>query len=370
MQVTPDMAVAVSADEMNVQAVPVPVPVATSSSRRTRVTTRVKKPRHRPATLVNGNRVGAWKIEGELGRGGMATVYAVSHTRFGKRAALKLAHRETLCEKLTPDTFLREARIVNLIDHPGVGDVFATGTYDGRPYLVMERLAGATLGQLRDAKRLSRTDALAILVELCDILGAAHAAGVIHRDLKLDNIFVQSVAGGTGRRVKLLDWGVAHVMAEPDPLRGMLAGTLSYIAPEQVAEATLTPAADIYSLGVIAYQVLLGTLPFAAASDLELIKKHVHSLPAPPQALWPEIPRELASTITLMLAKDPARRPRLAEVQQAFARAAAPPPIEIADVIAEEDAPSPRRRPLALAAAATIATAALGVVATALALAV
>jgi eukaryotic-like serine/threonine-protein kinase len=347
------MAVAISADEANLQPLVISVP--------TRRTVRPKK-RRRPATLVVGQKIGSWRVEGELGRGGMATVYAVSHVRFGKRAALKLAHREALGEKLTPETFLREARIVHLVDHPGVGDVFATGTFDGRPYLVMERLAGATLGQLRDARRLSRADALAILVELCDAIAAAHAAGVIHRDLKLDNVFIQAVPGGTGRRVKLLDWGVARIVAEPDPLRGMLAGTLSYLAPEQVAEAELTPAADIYSLGVLAYQLLLGTLPFAAATDLELIKHHVHTTPPAPSKLWPEIPAELAYTMTAMLAKDPLRRPRLAEVQQAFARAIAP-----LDVRVVETEPEPPRRPVLAAAAVSVAAAALGVLTLAIA---
>jgi eukaryotic-like serine/threonine-protein kinase len=281
---------------------------------------RARKPR---ANLCAGNRVGVWRVEGELGRGGMATVYAVSHTRFGKRAALKLAHREVLCPEFDAQTFLREARIVHLVDHPGVCDVFATGTFDGRPYLALERLQGTTLGALVDAGKLSRPDGVGILIELCEVLAAAHAAGVVHRDLKLDNVFVQSPGAG-GRRVRLLDWGVAHVMAEPDPMRGMIAGTLTYVAPEQVSGAPLTPAADVYSLGVLAYQLLLGAPPFTAATDLELIKKHVCEAPPAPARRWPEIPAELAALLVAMLAKEPTARPGLDRVVATLASALVP----------------------------------------------
>jgi len=241
----------------------------------------------------------------------MAAVYAVAHTGFGKRAALKLAHRSILGPDFTPSTFLREARIVHLVDHPGVPDVFATGTFDARPYLAMERLSGTTLGDLVDAGPLERGEAVAILLELCDVLAVSHAAGVVHRDLKLDNVFIQSTPGAGNRRVKLLDWGVARVLWEDDPLHGMIAGTLAYVAPEQVLGDEITPAADVYSLAVLAYYVLLGGPPFSAQTDLELVRKHVHEAPPAPATLWPEIPAELASILVAMLAKDPARRPSL-----------------------------------------------------------
>jgi serine/threonine protein kinase len=281
--------------------------------RRRRSTT---KRRPRPETLATGHRVGPWRIEHELGKGGMAAVYAVTHTRFGKRAALKLAHRTILSADFTPETFLREARIVHLVDHAAVPDVFATGTFDGRPYLAMERLAGFTLGELVDSHQISRSEGISVLIEVCDVLAAAHAAGVVHRDLKLDNVFVQ-----TNKRVRLLDWGVARVLSEPDPLRGLIAGTLTYVAPEQITGDTLTPAADIYSLGVLAYHTLLGGAPFSAANDIDLIKKHVHARPPAPVTRWPEIPGELAAVLTAMLAKDPANRPTLPAITHALQEA-------------------------------------------------
>jgi serine/threonine-protein kinase len=275
--------------------------------------------RERRTTFVVGDRVGAWRIDAELGRGGMGSVYAVTHCKFGKRAALKLCHASILRDGFTAETFLREAWIVHRVDHPGVCDVFATGTCRGRPYLAMERLAGETLGARLDRGPLPREDALDLLLEVCDVLIAAHAAGVVHRDLKLDNVFVLESLGAGGRRTKLLDWGVARIVGEPDPLHGMIAGTITYLAPEQIRGDDLHPAADIYSLAVLAYQLLLGKAPFASASDLELLRMHLGAPPPPPALLWPEIPDPLAATLAAMLAKDPAQRPPVTEVRRILA---------------------------------------------------
>ena len=278
-----------------------------------RVTARRRK---QAGNLAEGDRLGAWRIERELGRGGMGTVYAVVHNGFGKRAALKLCHKNVIGPSFTVETFLREATIVHMIDHPGVVDVFATGTYDSRPYLAMERLAGQTLGAALDSSTLSRVDQLDVLLELCDVLAAAHRAGVVHRDLKLDNVFLLDAPGSSGRRTKLLDWGVARIMGEPDPLRGMIAGTLTYVAPEQVRSDDVTPAVDVYSLGVLAYLVLTGEAPFKSDSDLELIKQHLNA--TPPRLTWQgvdtKLGTELADLLVRMLAKQPADRPSLDEI--------------------------------------------------------
>ncbi|HET9626632.1 MAG TPA: serine/threonine-protein kinase [Kofleriaceae bacterium] len=267
-------------------------------------------------------RIGPWRIERELGRGGMATVYAAVHSRFAKRAALKLAHREAIGPTMTPEAFLREARMANLVDHAGVTEVFATGSYDGRPYLAMERLAGRSLGAVLDeVGALPRGEAIEILLELCDVLAAAHAAGVTHRDLKLDNVFVLDQIGAGGRRTKLLDWGMAKIAGEPDPLRGLIAGTLTYVAPEQVRGEDITSAVDVYALGVLAYQLLVGQPPFAAKNDLELLDKHLRDEPPRPIALAPDLPAALDALMVAMLAKQPADRPALAEVARVLREA-------------------------------------------------
>jgi serine/threonine-protein kinase len=270
--------------------------------------------RPRRPELARGTHAGAWKIEDTLGKGGMASVYSVVHSRFGKRAALKLAHGAVLSPQFTADTFLREARVVHLIDHPSMPDVFAIGTYDTRPYLVMERLTGRTLGARLAQGPLDRAETIAILLDVCDVLAAAHAAGVVHRDLKLDNIFLLDAPLQGGRRLKLLDWGVSLVLGEPDPLQGVIAGTLIYVAPEEVRGDDVGPAADIYSLGVLAYHLLLGAPPFSSKHELELIRMHLNQRPPAPETRWPEIPPALSDLLMRMLAKSAAERPPLAEV--------------------------------------------------------
>jgi serine/threonine-protein kinase len=270
--------------------------------------------------LTRGDRAGAWRIESTLGKGGMASVYAVVHTRFGKRAALKVAHSAILGPQFTADTFLREARVVHLIEHPSMPDVFAIGTYDNRPYLVMERLAGHTLGARLDKGPLARSEAISILLDVCDVLKASHAAGVVHRDLKLDNIFLLDTPLAGGQRLKLLDWGVSLIMGEPDPLQGVIAGTLTYVAPEEVRGDHVGPAADIYSLGVLAYHLLGGAPPFMSRNELELIRMHLYKEPPSPTATWPEMPPELAALLTRMLAKRADERPALAEVVGVFSQ--------------------------------------------------
>ena len=278
--------------------------------------------RKRPeASIAPGTRIGAWRVDGDLGRGGMASVHAVVHTKFGKRAAVKVAHRAVLSDQLTPATFLREARIVHAIAHPGVIDVFATGSFDGRPYLVMEKLVGRTLGNRIDEGALPRSESIEILLELCDILRAAHDAGVIHRDLKLDNVFLCDSPFAGYRRVKLLDWGVAHVAEEDDPFRGLIAGTLTYVAPEQIRGDALTPAADIYALAVLAYHLLAGRPPFASQNELSLVHMHLRAIPPRASAAWSAIPAALDDLLLRMLAKAPEDRPALDEIEKVLRKA-------------------------------------------------
>jgi len=263
--------------------------------------------------LGPGARIGMWRIERELGSGGMATVYDAVHTRHGKHAALKLAHGARSRKRVTAEAFLREARTANLIGHAGVAEVFATGTHDGRPYLAMELLSGRSLGACLDDS-LPRDEILEILIELCDVLVAAHAAGVTHRDLKLDNVLLLDVPTPDGRRTKLLDWGMARIAGEDDPLRGLVAGTLTYVAPEQLRGDDITPAADVYALAVLAYRLLLGRPPFSSPSDLELLQQHLDAEPPSPRLQWSTIPRELEATLLAMLAKQPRDRPALPHI--------------------------------------------------------
>ena len=264
-----------------------------------------------PDVMAPETKIGAWRIERLIGRGGMAAVYAVVHVGFGKRAALKLAHRTNICPTLATDAFLREARTVHTIDHAGTTDVFATGKFDGRPYLVMERLSGQTLAARLRSDPVPRGEALAILLELCDVLSAAHAAGIVHRDLKLDNVFLLD---RPPNGIKLLDWGFARYLYEEDPFRGMIAGTLTYAAPEQFRGEDITPATDVYSLGILAYQLLLGAPPFSAEDNVSWMKMHLDASPPPPTSIAPDLPPAVADLLLRMIAKRPVDRPSIAEV--------------------------------------------------------
>lgn len=262
-----------------------------------------------PDELACGAKAGPWIVERELGRGGMGSVYAVHHEEIGKRAALKIMHRR-LVTKASAERMLIEARVVNQVGHPNIVDIFETGTLpDGLPYIVMERLEGVPLSVRADEGKILPHEVIPILLQVCDALIAAHAAGVVHRDLKLDNVYVCDAPFAGGKRVKLLDWGVAYVAGEDDPFRGLIAGTLTYVAPEQIRGDSLTPAADVYSLAVVAYHMLCRRPPFAARTDLELIHLHLRAEPPRPNVAWPGIPGELDALLVAMLAKRPEDRP-------------------------------------------------------------
>jgi serine/threonine-protein kinase len=274
--------------------------------------------RLRATASKNPNRIGSWIVERELGRGGMASVHGVVHGKLGGRAAIKLAHADMFNDVYTPATFLREARVARAIDHPGIVQIYATGTWEKRPYIVMERIAGESLGVCLDREPMDRLRGLEILIELCGVLGAAHAAGVVHRDLKLDNVIL-------GERVKLVDWGVAYVAGQDDPFRGLIAGTLSYVGPELIRGEDVTPAADVYSLAVLCRRP-----PFASSSDLALISMHLRTDPPRASCAWADIPPRLDALLLAMLDKNPEARPGLAEVEfglrDALARLISPRP--------------------------------------------
>src|SRR3954464_13947418 len=157
-----------------------------------------------------GDKAGPWIVERELGRGGMGSVYAVTHEDIGKKAALKVMHRRLITSS-SAERIVQEARVVNQVGHPNIVDIFETGSLpDGRPYIVMERLEGVPLSFRADEGKILPDQVIGILLQVCDALIAAHAANVVHRDLKLDNISLTDTPDDPAQpRVKLLDWGIA-----------------------------------------------------------------------------------------------------------------------------------------------------------------
>ncbi|MEJ7602725.1 MAG: serine/threonine-protein kinase [Kofleriaceae bacterium] len=248
----------------------------------------------------------------------MGVVYAVKHSRIGKRAALKVLQRRLTDIQLNAERMLLEAQVVNAIGHPGIVDIFDVGaTDDGRPYIVMEYLAGRSLAEHEP----DVDESLAILGQVCDALIAAHEAGVVHRDLKPENIFLVET-GGDVPRVKLLDWGIARMLhAETrHTFEGQVVGTPRYLAPEQARGEPVTAKTDVYSLGVVAYELLLLQPPFVGTNSTELLAMHLLVEPRPPRELWADIPDHLDRLLRGMLAKAPAARPTMREVAAQLAR--------------------------------------------------
>jgi serine/threonine protein kinase len=289
-----------------------------------------------PDQLAAGTMVGEYRIEQVIGQGGMGTVYAAHHPVIGKRAAVKVISRDLSANASAVERFVLEARAVNQIGDPNIVDVFAFGSLpDGRSYLVMERLVGESLASRSGRERIPLPEVLAIVDDIARTLTATHEAGIVHRDLKPDNVFL--CAGRDGRsQVKLLDFGIAKLTdGGRDPRQertrtGMIIGTPSYISPEQAAGAPVDVQADVYALGVITYELLLGRAPFKADTAVQLMAMHISAVPEPPRAIWPGIPLALDRLVLAMLEKSPARRPPLAEVRRVLAEIASsshtPPP--------------------------------------------
>jgi eukaryotic-like serine/threonine-protein kinase len=280
-----------------------------------------------PADLPPGTALGDWRVEGRIGAGGMGMVYEAVHGLIGKRAAIKVVRAELCASALTAERFVQEARVVNQIGHPNIVDIFHIGRLrDGRVYLVMELLRGRTLADRMAEGRMSPLEAIDVLREIAAAASAAHAHGVVHRDLKPDNIFLNEGPGGHPT-VKLVDWGIAKLTDEPPPIAnvsgqgsgpltttGMLLGTPQYVSPEQARGRELDARTDIYSLGAIAYEMFLEGPPFVADSVADIVAMHLREPPPPPSEVWPDIPNDLEKVLLEMLAKDPDGRPTLADV--------------------------------------------------------
>ncbi len=271
-----------------------------------------------PDVLPPGSKAGPWLVERELGRGGMGAVYAVVHEEIGKRAALKVVHRRLLTPGFNIERVMLEAKVVNTVGHPNIVDIFETGSLpDGRPYIVMERLEGQPLSARADEGKILPDRAISILLQVCDALIAAHAANIVHRDLKLDNVFlVDNAEDPSSPKVKVLDWGIAKVINHDvrHTIEGQLVGTPQYLSPEQARGATVSAQSDVYSLGVMAYEMFLEQLPFEAETSAEVMVMHLKAIPPAPRELWPDIPPQLEELILRMLAKSPDNRPTMVDV--------------------------------------------------------
>jgi serine/threonine-protein kinase len=265
----------------------------------------------REAPLVSS--IGAYRVLEELGQGGMGSVYLAEHTLLGRRAAIKVLHPTFSVRPDIVERFFNEARAATSIADPGIVQNFDFGFHDGIAFIVMEHLVGETLqARIRRLRRLPEADTLRIARQIALSLHAAHARGVVHRDLKPDNVFVvpDPEAGG-GERTKILDFGIAKLVDNVDGQHtqtGMVLGTPSYMSPEQCRGAgAVDHRADIYSLGCIMFRCITGRLVFEAQGSGDLIAMHLREPPRAPSTLVSVRP-ELDAIILRCLAKDPAAR--------------------------------------------------------------
>jgi eukaryotic-like serine/threonine-protein kinase len=216
----------------------------------------------------------------------------------------------------------REARAAARLDHPNIARMLDLGEHDGRPYLVMELLEGESLAaRIDSAGPMPPAEAARVVAAVADALQAAHSSGVVHRDVKPGNVFLTSDG-----EVKVLDFGIASAAGEATLTTGEMLGTPAYLAPERVLGHPATPAADIYALGVVLYELLAGRRPFDEGSDIELAMAHVHAHPAPLALAAASAPPFLVAACEQAMAKDPSARPSSAAAFAQLVRAQRPGP--------------------------------------------
>jgi serine/threonine protein kinase len=272
--------------------------------------------------LTEGSPVGEYEIQSQIGEGAMGTVYSAVQPLIGKTVAIKVLKPELCANQASIDRFVQEAQAVNRIGHPNIVDVFSLGELpDGRAYFVMEWLRGEDLKSRLTKGPLSVEDTCHILTSIAFALEAAHGKDVVHRDLKPDNVFLHQIDHGP-ILVKLLDFGIAKLMREKSAMEktqtGNMLGTPRYISPEQARGIDVTHRSDVYSLGVMAYEMLSGRPPFTGETGMDLVVKHLNEAPQPLGQLI-KVPRPLERCVMSMLAKDPAERPTLTAVRRVLA---------------------------------------------------
>lgn len=263
-----------------------------------------------------------YRVTRRLGAGTVGTVYEVEHVDIGARFAMKILGPRLIGVPGVTERFAREARAAASLDDPRIVRVTDFGRHGDRPYLVMELLEGRTLGAAMLAGALDARAVVELLMDVLDGLGAAHARGIIHRDLKPENLFVVERNGARG--AKILDFGLAKIAVPQDELRtaeGTVFGTPRYMAPEQASGEPVDARADLYSVGVILFELLSGKPPFVGTSASEVLRKHVFEpapqlrLPAGTRGLEAEA---IAAAVGAALEKNPAERPASASALRAL----------------------------------------------------
>ena len=259
--------------------------------------------------LASGRRLGPYEVLGLLGAGGMGEVYRARDPRLGREVAVKVLPEEVAGDPERLQRFEREARAVAALSHPNILTVFDVGTHEGAPYVVTELLEGETLRELLSRRAPTQRQVLFFLAQAAHGLEAAHAKGIVHRDVKPENLFVT-----TDGRVKLLDFGLAKASAsvtrasgevtESSPTgAGQVLGTVGYMSPEQVRGLPVDHRTDIFSFGVTAYELLSGKHPFRRETTIATLTAILEETPAELASLSRGVPPALSGIVQRCLAK-------------------------------------------------------------------
>jgi len=264
---------------------------------------------HGPVTFTSGHRIGAYEILEPLGSGGMGDVYRARDTRLGRPVAIKFISAKVDADGVSPERFEREARLASSLNHPGIVTVYDVGSEEGRPFIVMELIAGVSLGSRVAAGALPLPEALDLGAQIAEALAAAHAAGVVHRDLKPQNVMI--TADG---RAKIVDFGLSTIAAPAGPdddttqhapltAANVVLGTHGYMAPEQIGGKPVDFRADQFAFGAVLYEMLAGGRAFGGRSAIETMAAILSGPPAPIQEARPDVPPALAAIVDRCLAR-------------------------------------------------------------------
>ncbi|SPT52451.1 Serine/threonine-protein kinase PrkC [Actinomyces bovis] len=260
-----------------------------------------------------------YKIVDRVARGGMATVYRAQDRRLDRLVALKVMHAHLAESSDFVSRFRREARAAARLSNPGVVAVFDQGSLDGVAYLVMEYVEGPTLRNLVTAGPLSVSEALELTIQVLRPLGAAHRAGLVHRDIKPENVLLPA----DGSVAKVADFGLARAVTETtQTTTGNVLGTAAYLAPELITSGDSSPRADVFSVGVMLYEMLTGVQPFRGETPIHIAFRNVHEDVPAPSALVPELPASVDQLVAALAARDPQARPSTADAAAVQVRSA------------------------------------------------
>lgn len=255
-----------------------------------------------------GTVVGRYKVTGYIGSGAMADVYETFDPEINRRAALKLLKKDRLVDKEYLNRFLTEAKAAGALTHPNIVTVYDVGKVDETPYIMMELLDGTTLADtLKDGERLPLKSLIEISMQIASSLDYAHKMGIVHRDIKPDNIIFNQQHNA----IKIADFGIAHLEdsnEQEKTLAGTVLGTPRYMSPEQAKGETIDGRSDLFSLGVILYELVTGHKAFSAESIPTLIHQIIQKDPTPIRQYFPEAPAGLQSIIGKLLHKKPSKR--------------------------------------------------------------